>query len=407
MGGCPACVDRARWELSRGEENAIRNTPLLRLGGYLVPPTPQRMGADPSVTGRGVTMAFVDSGFSLHPDLCLPTPRIKAYLDVGDPSASVADLAAPDILGWHGTMTSVVAAGSGFLSFGMYRGIASGAELVLVRVSNDRGRQPDRHIVKGLDWLLEHRVRLGLRIVNISLRGDAGTTGKGPVEQRIAALTKAGCLVVAASGNEMADTLHPPASCPDAITVGGLDDGKADHAPPALYHSNWEKRPAQGRKPEVVAPALFVASPILPGTDIFRQSRWIAAALLAEGKERRRIAQRQKRLLGIPEPILEAGGKVLLAYLQEFAKQQKVIGPYYHHAEGTSVAAPIVTSIAAQMIEVAPFLGPAELKELLIMSASPVEGELPERQGYGVVSAARAVALARQVAMRGRPALFR
>lgn len=404
MGACPACVDRARWEVTRGEEAAARNAPLLRLGGYLVPPTPLRMGADPTVIGRGVTIAFVDSGFSLHPDLILPTPRIRAYYDVEDPTATLSDLAAPDMLSWHGTMTSVGAAGSGFLSHGVYRGIAPGAELALVRVSNEKGRQPDRNICAGLDWILEQREKLGIRVVNISLRGDAPAAGgTGPVERRIRELTDDGVLVVAASGNEMAPQLHPPATCPEALTVGGLDDGKASGGEPTLYHSNWDGHPGARQKPEIVAPALFVASPILPGTEIFRQSRWIAAAIQAEGKERRRIARRRREMLGIPEEVVEAGGKTLLGFLQERALREKLIGPYYHHADGTSVAAPIVSAVAAQILEVAPFLDPAEVREIVISSARPVEGEPAERQGWGVVQPARAVALARQVAMM-RPA---
>jgi serine protease AprX len=400
MGACPSCVDRARSELARGDEVLVRNVPLLRVGGYLVPPTPLRMGADRLVTGKGVTIGFVDSGFSLHPDLCLPTPRIRGYHDVEDRSASVADLAAPDMLSWHGTMTSVGAAGSGFLSHGVYRGIASGAEVVLVRVSNEKGRQPDRNICAGLDWLLEQRERLALRIVNISLKGDAPPAGGGGVvERRIRALVEAGVVVIAASGNEFSPMLHPPASCPEAITVGGLDDGRVGSGAAELYHSNWDGRPGALQKPEVVAPALFVASPILPGTEILRQSRWIASGLLAEARDRRRIVRRHGPLLGIPPETLAAGGRALVSFLEEKARANKIIAPYYHHADGTSVAAPIVASVAAQMLEVAPFLSPAEVRELLIASARPVEGGAPLRQGWGVVSAGRAVALARQVAL--------
>ena len=36
-------------------------------------PTPLRMDADERFTGRGVTIAFLDSGFYAHPDLTTPT----------------------------------------------------------------------------------------------------------------------------------------------------------------------------------------------------------------------------------------------------------------------------------------------------------------------------------------------
>ena len=41
---------------------------------------------------------------------------------------------------WHGLMTAVTAAGNGWLSHGLYRGLASEAEVVLIQVRNRRGR---------------------------------------------------------------------------------------------------------------------------------------------------------------------------------------------------------------------------------------------------------------------------
>src|SRR6185295_12506920 len=42
-------------------------------------PTPLRMNADERFTGRGVTIAFLDSGFYEHDDLTKPENRIVAY----------------------------------------------------------------------------------------------------------------------------------------------------------------------------------------------------------------------------------------------------------------------------------------------------------------------------------------
>src|SRR5688572_19391559 len=49
---------------------------------FAVIPTAQRVGADVRRTGRGVTIAFLDSGFYPHPDLTEPLDRILAYVDV-------------------------------------------------------------------------------------------------------------------------------------------------------------------------------------------------------------------------------------------------------------------------------------------------------------------------------------
>src|SRR5215210_6674053 len=47
--------------------------------GRHVLPTWLRLGAHEHFTGRGVTIAFLDSGFYPHPDLTTPESRILAY----------------------------------------------------------------------------------------------------------------------------------------------------------------------------------------------------------------------------------------------------------------------------------------------------------------------------------------
>src|SRR5687768_5900738 len=45
-------------------------------------PTGVRLGAPRRYRGRGVTIAFLDSGFYAHPDLVGPTDRIVRYVDI-------------------------------------------------------------------------------------------------------------------------------------------------------------------------------------------------------------------------------------------------------------------------------------------------------------------------------------
>jgi hypothetical protein len=51
-----------------------------RTQAYILP-TPYRTQADQRFSGRGVTIAFLDSGFSPHPDLAVPENRIRCYAD--------------------------------------------------------------------------------------------------------------------------------------------------------------------------------------------------------------------------------------------------------------------------------------------------------------------------------------
>ena len=69
--------------------------------------------------------------------------------------------------------------------------------------------------------------------------------------------------------------------------------------------------------------------------------------------------------------------------------------------DGTSFAAPIVTSIAAQMIEANPRLTPMQIKSILIATARRIPHIDVDRQGWGVVDPERAIDAALQA--RERP----
>src|ERR1041384_2641356 len=94
---------------------------------FAVLPTPLRLAGDVKRTGRGVTIAFLDSGFYPHPDLTEPANRIIAFEDIAEPGASLKANAEPNRWDWHGTQTTVVATGNGHLAGGIYRGLACDA----------------------------------------------------------------------------------------------------------------------------------------------------------------------------------------------------------------------------------------------------------------------------------------
>src|SRR5450631_1988327 len=73
---------------------------------------------------------------------------------------------------WHGTMTTVVCAGDGWLCNGLYQAIASDAELVLIKVRDAAGRISNANIVKALQWVLENHLHYNIKIVNMSLGAD-------------------------------------------------------------------------------------------------------------------------------------------------------------------------------------------------------------------------------------------
>lgn len=274
-GACPACVQEALLALllEHGEEALHAGVqsvwPLDAEAAFGALPTPLRLHADPRFTGRGVTMAVVDAAFFPHPDLVGPPNRVRAWVDAGRARVETGRFGpaeAPawpgwedgDAGQWHGLMTSAVAAGNGELSHGLYRGMASEAELVLVQVRDDSGRITNETIARGLHWLLANGHGLGVRVVNLSLGGEAVSPLAGnPVDDAVAALVEQGVTVVAAAGNDGERRLVPPGTAPTALTIGGLDDRNTfDHAERALWHSNYGETAAGVSKPELVVPSL-------------------------------------------------------------------------------------------------------------------------------------------------------
>ncbi len=384
-GACPACVQQALLEtlLERGDEALHLGIqavwPLDAEAAFGALPTPLRLHADPRSAGRGVTIALVDSAFYPHPDLTRPTNRIRAWVEAGRAPVRAlyfgpADAptwprwGAGEAAQWHGLMTSTVAAGNGWLSHGLYAGLAQQADVVLIQVREDDGHITNRSIERALRWLLDHGPALGVRVVNLSLGGDAVTPLAGnPVDGAVADLVAQGVTVVVAAGNNGERRLVPPATAPDALTIGGLDDHNTfDHAAVALWHSNYGESGAAMPKPELVAPSLWVVAPVLPKTALAAE----AAGLFA------------RRASG------DWGVEARLADL-------KLVTPHYQHVEGTSFAAPLTASVAACMLEANPALTPAQVREVLVATAQPVPGAPRERQGAGALDAGKAVAAAR------------
>jgi serine protease AprX len=393
-GLCASCAE----SFATARDEARVHHPGFARGGVPILPTPVRLGASERHTGRGVTVAFLDSGFYAHPDLVQPRDRILHYVDLTNPRARRSRLDHPDESSWHGMMTSVVACGNGSLSGGLYRGLASEASLVLVKVGTARRIRHD-DIRRGIEWVIRHRAQYGIRIVNVSCGGDweASYLDDG-LSQAAERATRAGLLVVAAAGNTGHQPGHPvmpPASAPSVLTVGGLDD--KNRLLPAgydMYHSSHGPTRDGLQKPEVIAPGIFVAAPILPGTPTAEQAAHYARLAASNDTE---LHEALEEGVGI-DADLDAAAHLEAPLLRQLVtakiRDNNVISGAYKHVDGTSFAAPIVSSLAAQVLEVCPDLSPAEVKLLLIHSARRLPHVDVDRQGWGVVSAARAIAAA-------------
>ncbi|MCW5849503.1 MAG: S8 family serine peptidase [Anaerolineae bacterium] len=399
-GLCVACADRY---LQRALQQLARENAWSELNEYRelvydsnlshIIPTPTRVHANPNYTGRGVTIAFIDSGFFPHPDLTQPQDRILRYVDVTD-AASIGetDFSRPDVTSWHGMMTSVSATGNGHLSGGLYRGIASDANVVLVRVSDPfTHRITEEAIYRGLAWVIANQTRYDIKVVNISLGGDHDPTPGNRLDRKANEAVQRGMIVVVAAGNSGIRRLVPPASADRVITVGGLDDQntlvRAQHR---MYWSNWDDQ-RKHAKPELIAPSIWVAAPILPGTRVHAEAIALHRLMFVPDAELRVEVRQAPRWLGL-ETFVSSPLAVLRDAIRNKFTAANLISAHYKHVDGTSFAAPIVSSVVAQMLEANPSLTPEAVKRILIETANPLPHVPPERQGYGVVNPSRAVA---------------
>jgi len=383
-GACPSCVQQATLftllELGQAalrtgiEEIWLRNANT----AFAALPTPLRLRADPRYTGWGVTIALIDSGFYPHPDLTQPHNRIRAWVDAAaEPVRAIRfghnewprwpgwDRRAPEQ--WHGLMTSSVAAGNGWLSHGLYRGLACEADLVLIQARDERGHISNGSIARALRWLEREGAGLGVRVVNLSVAGDPTRKLQGnPVDAAVEALTGQGITVVAAVGNDGERRLVPPATAPAALTVGGLNDRNTfDQDQVELWHSNYGETVYGSLKPELVAPSIWLAAPLLPGTAEAAE----AAALFARRSE------------GDSE-------------VEEAISEAKLVTPHYKHVDGTSFSAPLVAATVACMLQANPRLTPALIRQIVIATARRIPGASVERQGAGALDPRAAVKLA-------------
>jgi serine protease AprX len=365
---------------------------------FAVIPTPARLDADPDFAGRGVTIAFLDSGFYPHPDLTEPRDRIKAFFDIAGEETSPG--ASTQTWRWHGTQTTVSAAGCGRLSDGVYRGVAHEASLVLVKAS-ERGRITEDAIARGIDWVVENRERYDIRVLNISLGGDEDVPcSRSHIDQAAERAVAEGIVVVVAAGNSgYGERPHsvPPANSPSVITVGGYDDNNSlEPGSLGLYHSNYGPTADGALKPELVGPAMWVAAPILPETDLYRTAEALSQLAAAPDYLLRELLKRLWREADLPESVLFEGMDAARELIESRLLRDKIVAAHYQHVDGTSFAAPIVSSVVAQMLEANPNLTPAAVKHILVSTADRISGAPLSRQGYGRLNARRAVAEARR-----------
>src|SRR5215207_2390673 len=310
----------------------------------------QENGAMP-VTGRNVTVAVLDTGInSQHADLAGKVVQNVRLADTQSlPGlftypAPLENLKNTDLVSGHGTFVSGVIAASGASSSGRFAGVAPGARLLGLSA----GDLNLMYVLSGFDYLLEKRVKYNVRVMNCSFSANTVFDLNDPVNVATRMLTDTGVDVVFSAGNSGSGngTMNPYAIAPWVIGVGASD--------------------AAGRLAEYSSrgnfgDALQHPSLVAPGTNI--------------------ISLRSA-------PTITGVSGIAGADVQRLSAIEM---PYYTTATGTSFSTPQVAGAIALMLEVHPNLTPADVKDILSRTATPMPRYFFHEAGAGMLNTYAAV----------------
>jgi serine protease AprX len=339
---------------------------------------PERLDANLKLAGRGVCIGFVDSGFYPHPDLMRPRRRIKAYADAARDVPLASEFFSPQPFGWHGTMTACCATGNGYVSGGRYKGLASESDVVLIKASIDDGRIRGKHVAHAIRFPLRYP-HLGIKVLNVSLGVPRSDPDFADVEAAVREVVGAGITLFAAAGNNPGAPPLAPGCAPEAITCGGLNDKNTTNA------DDDEPWPSSHgfSKPDLLAPAIWLPAPMLPGTLVAREAAPLFQLLSVLEEASAEHGFSETRETATPEE--RASVQALIDAVGARINRAKYISPDYQHVDGTSFASPITAAVAAQMLEANPALTPHDLRKGLTSTAVPLPNIVREMQGAGVI----------------------
>lgn len=322
-------------------------------------------------TGAGVGIGVIDAGVDgTHPDLCAaaefckgtPVKTIQNVKVVGrqdvvaDPVIYLENQVSTDSSSGHGSHVAGIAAGWGSAGTDptKYRGVAYGANLVGFGTGEAAFAT---NVLGAFDYAISHRDQYGIKVLNNSWGTGAFTPydPNDPVNLAIDTATADGITVVFGAGNDgtRTDSLNMFAHNPNVITVGS---GTKNHQ--QSFFSSKGVPGSDTNRPTVTAPGDSIVS--VRATTGF--TIWAADAQTAGGGDS-------------DTPAVGSADEVS-----------------YATSSGTSMAAPHISGVVALMQQAAHtslgrWLTPAEVKNILQNTASPMPGYQTYSVGAGYVNA--------------------
>lgn len=292
---------------------------------------PDVIGADQAweqgITGKGVTVAVVDTGIDSHPALNKgldgKNRKLLGWVDFIDGKKTPKD---PN---GHGTHIAGIIANTAIGTDNEWMGIAPGVDLVGVRVLDETGTGTYESVIQGIQWVVDHKDEYNIKVLNLSLHAVVQSPyWADPLNQAVMRAWAEGLVVVVAAGNSGPGplTISVPGNTPYVITVGAFTD---NYTPDDWTDDTITPFSAAGPtldnfvKPDVIAPGAHMVSTMMPGSYIAKnhQANWIE-------------------------------------------KQ-------YFSMAGTSQAAAVVSGLSALVLEQNPELNPDQVKYRLMFTALP------------------------------------
>ncbi|HEY0174513.1 MAG TPA: S8 family serine peptidase [Pyrinomonadaceae bacterium] len=325
---------------------------------YLAPAGAERVARDTEltgfnaglpVTGRGVTVAVIDTGLDgTHGDL---SGRVAQNVKLAETQSlsvgftypvGVENVPNTDQAYGHGTFVAGMIAGDGARSGGAYKGVAPGAKLVGLSA----GDLNLFHVIAAFDYLLAHP-GLGVRVVNCSFSAETVYDENDPVNVATRMLYERGVNVVFSAGNTGPGlhTLNPYAAAPWVVSVGTTDQRGRLAAFSARGRAG-----GHATHPTLVAPGVNVVGLRSSGVSLVGTS-------------------------GVASPRRLSAAESL----------------YYTVGTGTSFSAPQAAGVIALMLEANPGLTPPEVRDILQRTTTPLPPYYRHEVGAGMLNAHAAV----------------
>lgn len=317
-----------------------------------------------NIFGENIGVAIVDTGICRHPDFVNGKNRIIAFKDF------ISRRIEPYDDNGHGTHVAGIIGGSGYASDGVYVGIAPKCNLIAVKVLNSKGNGNISDVLAGLQWIIDHKEKYNIRIVNISV----GTSINDNIDEDsllvkgVNAVWDSGIVVVVAAGNNGPKpmSISTPGISRKVITVGASDDNISVELSGNKTTDYSGRGPTQAciKKPDIVAPGSNIVSCNVV-RDYMNSNNNCT-------RNRVGFNLRNNRLFFNPPRTIssQSGNQTTNMYTIK---------------SGTSMATPIVSGSVALLISKYPEISNKEIK-IRLMNAGIDLGYPRSKQGWGLLN---------------------